>query len=48
MSQEFLKIYQESLQDPVGFWERQAAKLYWKEKWEKTYDASNPRFINGS
>ena len=44
MSKEFLELYQESLKDPIGFWERQAAKLYWRAKWEKTYDDSNPPF----
>lgn len=42
--EDFVKIYQGSLRDPVGFWERQAYKLYWRHKWEKTYDDSNPPF----
>ncbi|MEM1572661.1 MAG: acetate--CoA ligase [Pyrobaculum sp.] len=44
MSQEFLKVYEESIRDPIGFWERQASQLYWRAKWEKTYDDSNPPF----
>jgi Acyl-coenzyme A synthetases/AMP-(fatty) acid ligases len=44
MSREFYEVYRKSLEDPVGFWEREAARLYWREKWDKTYDDSNPPF----
>ncbi|MGC9169810.1 MAG: acetate--CoA ligase [Thermoproteus sp.] len=44
MSSEFLEVYRKSLEDPVGFWEEQAGRLYWRERWERTYDDSNPPF----
>jgi 4-hydroxybutyrate---CoA ligase (AMP-forming) len=44
MSREFYEVYRKSLEDPIGFWEREAAKLYWREKWAKAYDDSNPPF----
>lgn len=44
MSKEFLKVYEESLKDPVSFWEGQAQKLYWRKRWDKAYDDSNPPF----
>ncbi|ACB39368.1 acetate--CoA ligase [Pyrobaculum neutrophilum] len=44
MSAEFVEVYRKSLEDPIGFWEKQAERLYWRERWEKTYDDSNPPF----
>ncbi|MFB6491494.1 MAG: acetate--CoA ligase [Thermoproteus sp. AZ2] len=44
MSKEFLEVYRKSLEDPIGFWAREAEPLYWKEKWKVAYDDSRPPF----
>ncbi len=36
--------YRRSIEDPITFWESQASKLYWRERWVKAYDDSNPPF----
>nr|GMD07023.1 acetyl-coenzyme A synthetase, chloroplastic/glyoxysomal-like isoform X3 [Ipomoea batatas] len=32
--QEYLKMYQRSVEDPSGFWADIASQFYWKEKWD--------------
>ena len=34
----YLKMYQESVKDPVGFWDKQADRLDWFKKWDRTLD----------
>ena len=34
----YLKMYQESVEDPVGFWDKQADRLDWFKKWDRTLD----------
>ena len=31
-------MYQESVEDPVGFWDKQADRLDWFKKWDRTLD----------
>lgn len=44
MSKEFIETYRKSLEDPIGFWAKQAESIYWKERWKVTYDDSRPPF----
>jgi len=32
---EYQKEYDESIKDPVGFWEHQAGTYYWRKRWDK-------------
>ena len=34
----YLKMYQESVKDPEGFWDKQADRLDWFKKWDRTLD----------
>jgi acetyl-CoA synthetase len=34
----YLKMYQESVENPEGFWDKQAERLDWFKKWDKTLD----------
>ena len=34
----YLKMYQESIEDPEGFWDKQADRLDWFKKWDRTLD----------
>ena len=34
----YLKMYQESVEDPEGFWDKQADRLDWFKKWDRTLD----------
>jgi acetyl-CoA synthetase len=42
---EYNKLYQQSLDDPEGFWAERAEELEWYEKWDKVLDDSNPPFF---
>ena len=34
----YLKMYQESVDDPKAFWDKQAERLDWFKKWDNTLD----------
>ena len=34
----YLKMYEESVNDPKGFWDKQAERLDWFKKWDNTFD----------
>ena len=34
----YLRMYQESIEDPEGFWNKQADRLEWFKKWDRTLD----------
>jgi len=34
----YMKMYQESVDDPEGFWNKQADRLNWFKKWDRTLD----------
>lgn len=34
----YLKMYQESVDDPKAFWDKQAERLDWFKKWDNTFD----------
>ena len=34
----YLKMYQESIEDTEGFWDKQADRLDWFKKWDRTLD----------
>ena len=34
----YLKLYEESIRDPEGFWGRQADRLDWSRKWDRVLD----------
>ncbi|MBN1635411.1 MAG: acetate--CoA ligase [Deltaproteobacteria bacterium] len=38
--QEYEKMYKESIDDPEGFWAKQAERLDWFKKWDKVWDWS--------
>ncbi len=38
------EIYQESINDPVGFWDRAAKEITWFKPYERVLDDSNPPF----
>ncbi len=40
----YQEIYQNSIQDPEGFWAKAAENITWFRKWDKVLDASNPPF----
>lgn len=47
---DYEKVYQESLSDPEGFWEKVAADLHWYRRWDKVLEWEHPYarwFING-
>jgi acetyl-CoA synthetase len=37
-------VYARADADPLGFWEEQAERLDWEQRWEKVLDWSNPPF----
>ena len=41
-SKKFFNIYQESMQDPEGFWEEQARQLDWFKTWDKVLEWKPP------
>ena len=44
----YLRMYQESVEDPVGFWDKQADRLDWFKKWDRTLDWDyNKAYIRG-
>ncbi len=38
--EEYEKMYKESIDDPEGFWAKQAERLDWYKKWDKVMDCS--------
>jgi acetyl-CoA synthetase len=42
---EFEALYQQSIQDPQGFWADRAEELEWFKKWDKVLDDSHPPFF---
>ena len=38
------RIVEESLRDPEGFWSRVAGELWWRRRWDRTLDDTNPPF----
>lgn len=38
--EKYEKLYQESIQDPEKFWEKQAERLHWFEKWNRVKNTS--------
>ncbi len=42
---EYNKLYQQSLDDPEGFWAERAEELEWYERWDKVLDDDNPPFF---
>jgi acetyl-CoA synthetase len=50
--EEYTRAYQQSIDDPEGFWAGQAARFYWRKPWNKVleWNFDEPRvqwFING-
>ncbi len=50
--EDYQKYYQQSVEDPEGFWAEQAESFVWKKKWDKVveWDFSTPNikwFLNG-
>ena len=43
--QEYESLYQQSLQDPEGFWGERAEELEWFQKWDKVLDDSDAPFF---
>jgi len=43
--QEYEALYQQSLQDPAGFWGQRAEELEWFQKWDKVLDDSDAPFF---
>jgi acetyl-CoA synthetase len=41
---DFKKLHQESIDDPEGFWAREASELSWQQPWKQVLDWSNPPF----
>lgn len=37
-------IYEEAAKDPILFWDKLAKELYWKERWNKTFEHNPPYF----
>jgi len=37
-NESYLRMYQESVSDPKGFWDKQAERLDWFKKWDNTLD----------
>jgi len=42
---EYDALYQQSLQDPAGFWAERAEELEWFQKWDQVLDDSNAPFF---
>ncbi len=36
--------YAEAKNDPLGYWQRQAARIEWSKPWDQVFDGSNPPF----
>ena len=34
----YLRMYQESVNDPKGFWDKHAERIDWFKKWDNTLD----------
>ncbi|MEM3615128.1 MAG: AMP-binding protein, partial [Candidatus Methanomethylicia archaeon] len=43
--EEYRRIYEDSIKDPVRFWEHEALKLKWEEMWSKAIDGHPPKNI---
>jgi acetyl-CoA synthetase len=41
---DYESIYQQSIEDPQGFWAARAEELEWSQKWDKVLDDSHPPF----
>ncbi|MEM7146492.1 MAG: acetate--CoA ligase [Verrucomicrobiota bacterium] len=41
---DYQKLYQESIDDPESFWNREASELTWQKPWDQVLDWSNPPF----
>ncbi|MEM8953661.1 MAG: acetate--CoA ligase [Verrucomicrobiota bacterium] len=41
---DYKTLYQKSIDDPEGFWSREAAELTWQKTWDQVLDWSNPPF----
>ena len=39
------KIYEEAGKDALAFWEREAERLHWNQRWDRVLDDSNPPFF---
>ncbi|BFH72908.1 hypothetical protein SJAV_08520 [Sulfurisphaera javensis] len=39
---DYMKIWKESIENPLSFWERIASKLVWFKKWDKVLDYKSP------
>jgi propionate--CoA ligase len=39
------KLYRESIEDPVGFWGREASRLHWFHPWDRVFDDSDEPFV---
>ena len=44
-SEEHKLIYKKSIEDPVGFWTREAMELNWVKPWSKPIDGEPPRVV---
>ncbi len=44
MSNQYAQAYQQSIEDPEGFWGPIAEECYWYKKWDKVLDDSNKPF----
>jgi acetyl-CoA synthetase len=40
---EYLRMYEESVKNPEGFWAKQAERLHWFKKWDKVLEHDYPR-----
>lgn len=50
--EQYKKMYERSIKDPEGFWNEQAERLTWYEKWDKTFENDYHKahikwFLNG-
>ncbi len=36
--EQYQKLYQESIEDPAGYWSKQAERLHWYKKWDDVVD----------
>jgi propionyl-CoA synthetase len=44
MANKYDEVYQQSIQDPEGFWGQVAEDVHWYKKWDKVLDDSNKPF----
>ena len=44
MANKYDEVYQQSIQDPEGFWGQAAEDVHWYKKWDKVLDDSNKPF----